>query len=362
MSPDESLPKPEATVADQQAGPRPVRGRLAPSPTGPQHVGNARTYLLTWLSTRLQNGELVMRIEDLDSSRVRQGADEQAVEDLHWLGLEWDFGPGGNRDLPAGELLPGKDRAGLSGLSVDIVDSWVQSQRTEIYQRYFSKLQDAGCVYPCTCTRKEILQAASAPNLGDEGPIYPGTCRQQTLPLENDYCWRFRVDDQSHAFQDQVQGTVTCDLAQQLGDFIVARKNGDFAYQLAVTIDDHLMGITEVVRGDDLILSTFRQGEIYRHFGWTVPRYAHVPLVFGDDGRRLAKRNGSIRLQEFRQQQATPERLVGILAHSCGLIPQPTPISTADLLQHCRSLGWESFWKSLPREPFETSAQTWRWD
>lgn len=341
-----------------------IRGRLAPSPTGPQHVGNARTYLLTWLSIRLQGGTLVMRIEDLDSSRVRKGAADQAIDDLQWLGLDWDYGPGGRLSESASSLARPAQTQELASVSQPAATSWIQSERIPVYEHYFRILQQDDRLFPCTCTRKDIEQAASAPNLGDEGPIYPGTCRHRDAndrDAENDSetCWRFRIADRVTAFTDRVVGQQSCDLSRSLGDFIVARKSGEFAYQLAVTVDDYLMGITEVIRGDDLIPSTFRQMEIYDHFGWPHPEFAHVPLVLGNDGRRLAKRHGDIRLQHFRNQRIAPERLVGVLAQSCGLIEHATPLSTTQLLQHCASQPDGFLWRALPRQPFATNDSTW---
>src|SRR5262245_52874165 len=299
---------------------RPV-GRLAPSPTGAQHVGNARTYLLAWLSIRSRGGRVIVRIEDIDSPRVKRGAAEQAMADLNWLGLDWDEGP----DL-GGPHAP-----------------YVQSQRLPLYQESLEKLQAAERVYPCTCTRSDVAAAASAPHVGQEGPHYPRTCahRRATDAAEltkraseghPGFAWRFRATDATLYLHDLVAGPQSCNVAADLGDFVVAKSDGTPAYQLAVVVDDHAMGVTEVLRGDDLLPSAFRQLELYECFDWQPPQFAHVPLVVGPDGRRLAKRHGDTRLATLRNAGVRPEGLVGFLAHSCGLIQAPTAIHPRELL------------------------------
>lgn len=297
------------------------RGRLAPSPTGAQHVGNARTFLITWLSARRQGLKLSLRIEDIDSPRVKPGAAKQVEEDLRWLGLDWDDGP------------------------------VVQSGRLSLYESVLNELKRQDLVYPCTCTRGDIEAAASAPHAEHEGPVYPGTCAGRRVPDAEwlteagaRFAWRFRVVD-SPAFIDGFAGEVRIDLKQVGGDFVVWKSAGTPAYQLAVVADDVDMGITEVVRGDDLLPSTPRQLLLYRAMGKPPPRFFHVPLVTGPDGKRLAKRHGDTRLATLRANGVPPERLIGALAYSCGWAEKGDTISAGELLPLFR-------WESIPREPF----------
>jgi glutamyl-tRNA synthetase len=294
---------------------QPPVGRLAPSPTGAQHIGNARTYLLAWLSIRSRGGRVILRMEDIDSPRVKRGAAEQATSDLRWLGLDWDEGPDvGGRHSP-----------------------YVQTQRIELYRDALARLTSAERVYPCTCTRSDVAAAASAPHVGQEGPMYPGTCAGRSAAdaaslAGQPFAWRFRITSVRRQFVDLVAGEQSCEVAKDLGDFVVAKADGAPAYQLAVVVDDHAMGVTEVLRGDDLLPSAFRQLELYDFFGWTPPQFAHVPLVVGSDGRRLAKRHGDTRLATLRDAGVPPERLIGLLAWSCGLIDRPEAIRAGELL------------------------------
>jgi glutamyl-tRNA synthetase len=289
-------------------------GRLAPSPTGAQHVGNARTYLIAWLSARAQGGRVVLRIEDIDSPRVKPGAAEQALDDLRWLGLDWDDGP------------------------------VVQTERLPLYDAALARLRASERVYPCTCTRADVERAASAPHADHEGPTYPGTCagRRAADPDtlgDAPYCWRFRLPSQTPSFVDGLLGIQQLDLHALGGDFVVWKSPrppnlpGSPAYQLAVVVDDAAQGVTEVIRGDDLIPSTPRQLLLYNALGLPPPCFAHVPLVVGPDGRRLAKRHGDTRLSSLREAGVRPEMLLGLLAWSCGWLDAVQPVTARELIR-----------------------------
>jgi glutamyl-tRNA synthetase len=269
------------------------RGRIAPSPTGRLHLGTARTALVAWLRARAEGGGLVLRIEDLDPPRVVAGAAEEIVDDLRWLGLDWDEGP----DV-GGPLGP-----------------YVQSERGRWYREAIARLDRAGRVYRCTCSRKEVTLASSAPH-GDLGPAYPGTCRAAPSHPGRPAALRFRTNGAMEAFVDAVHGRVTPTRAD---DFVVQRADGLYAYQLAVVVDDAAMGITEVVRGDDLLTSTPWQIALYRTLAGESPAFLHVPLVLGPDGGRLAKRHGAYAIADYRAAGWEPARVVGALAHTLGL-------------------------------------------
>lgn len=280
--------------------------RLAPSPTGALHLGNARTFLANWALARQRGWRIVLRIEDLDGPRIKPGADQQAIDILNWLGIDWDEGP-----------------------------TWQRADLTA-YTEALAKLAAQGQVYPCTCTRREIEQAQSAPH-GDEHELrYPGTCRHRVRPIaaaDEAACLRLIVPDESIAFTDELRGQQAFNVQQQVGDFVVATKMGLPAYQLAVVVDDARQGVTEVVRGDDLLGSTARQILIYRALGLErLPRWYHLPLVVGPDGRRLAKRHGDTRIVWYREQGVPPQRIIGLLAYWCGLVPKRTAMSAAEFL------------------------------
>ncbi|MBP3960599.1 tRNA glutamyl-Q(34) synthetase GluQRS [Gemmata sp. G18] len=300
-------------------------GRLAPSPTGAQHVGNARTYLVAWLSARARGGAVKLRIEDIDSPRIKSGAAEQAMHDLHWLGLDWDGEPA------------------------------VQTERLSHYEAALEVLKQNELVYPCTCTRSDIASAASAPHAGEE-VTYPGTCAHRcvadALKLREEgrpFAWRFRVTE-NLPFTDRFAGEQHIDLKHAGGDFVVWKNGGGPAYQLAVVVDDAAMGVTEVVRGDDLIPSTPRQLLLYRALDLAPPAFAHIPLVVGEDGRRLAKRHGDTRLSALRAAGVKPEALVGLLAWSCGWLDRPEPVASRELLPRFRL-------ESIPAKPFVLTAE-----
>jgi glutamyl-tRNA synthetase len=272
--------------------------RLAPSPTGAMHLGNARTFLVNWLVARQRGWRVILRIEDLDGPRVKKNADQQLIEDLTWLGLRWDQGP--------------------------IYQSW----RAQLYQDAIAKLLKDGLAYPCVCSRSEAQTAASAPHPDDGSPVYPGTCRGKFPSIqEAQQCsgkapvLRFAVPDQRISFVDEFRGLLHFDVAQQLGDFVIAKADGTPAYQLAVVVDDAAMGVTHVVRADDLLDSTPRQILLYKALGMAqaIPTHIHLPLVVGQDGKRLAKRHGDTRLAYYRELGVPPQRVLALLARWCGI-------------------------------------------
>ncbi|MDX1930319.1 MAG: tRNA glutamyl-Q(34) synthetase GluQRS, partial [Pirellulaceae bacterium] len=308
-------------------------GRLAPSPTGALHLGNARSFLLAWLSVRRQGGKLLMRIEDIDSPRVKPWAREQTFEDLRWLGLDWDWGP---------------DVGGPHA-------SYIQTARIDRYREVLQQLCDAKVIYPCTCTRREVAEAASAPHekpLTDlqplEGAIYPGTCRTRTVPeVHAEFAWRWRFQPGLVSWNDGVLGHQVANPERQLGDFVIGKSDSTPAYQLAVVVDDHDMGVTEIVRGSDLVPSTYRQLAILTHLGWSAPKYFHVPLMVGTDGRRLAKRHGDTRLSYFRERGIKPQLLVGYLAWTLGWLDSPEEIEPKELVGSSKAIDWQTL-SALP--------------
>jgi len=293
----------------------PTIGRLAPSPTGAQHVGNARTYVLAWLASRTKNGKVLLRMEDIDSPRVKKGADIEAVQDLRWLGLDWDE-----------EIL-------------------VQSTRMNHYQTALKALATKELIYPCTCTRNDVLRAASAPHEDGQEAVYPRTCAHRFACaasgiLDKNYCWRFRCPAKEPDFIDQFKGPIIGFAKQLANDFVVWRMAaGDHsfsqswpAYQLAVVVDDAFQKVNQVVRGDDLVSSTPKQILLYQSLNLTPPAFIHLPLVVGEDGKRLAKRHGDTRLSALRSQGVKPESLLGLIAYSCGWVEKPRAVTLRDLM------------------------------
>ena len=283
-------------------------GRYAPSPSGRMHLGNLMCCLLAWLSAKSKGGQVLLRIEDLDTVRCPRVYADAIMDDLAWLGLAAD-GP---------------------------TPTVYQSERSEIYQQYYDILLKKGLVYPCFCSRSQ-LHAASAPHRSDGQVVYAGTCRGLSdaeiarRSLTRAPAFRVQVPDEEIAFTDGHLGRYAENLARDCGDFYLRRADGVFAYQLAVVVDDALMGVTEVVRGSDLLSSTPRQLWLYRELGLTAPQFYHLPLLLAPDGRRLSKRDGDQSLENLRARY-TPQEIIGKLAYVCGLQDIPAPASPQELV------------------------------
>jgi glutamyl-tRNA synthetase len=292
------------------------RGRFAPSPTGDLHLGSAASALVGWLSARSNGGAFVLRVEDIDTPRVRPGVEAGQMEDLAWLGLDWDEGP----DV-GGPHAP-----------------YRQSARTDRYDAVIADLERRGLVYPCDCSRAEIARVASAPHEGEEGPRYGGLCRDKSpgdRRFKRPPAMRLRVPERRIAIDDRLHGGLAENVFETVGDFVLRRGDGVYAYQLAVVVDDIQMGITEVVRGADLLSSAARQTLLAELVGGRAPRFAHHPMLVAMDGSRLAKRASSTSIRALRAAGASPRRLVGSLARSLGLVPgerEPFEIAPGDLV------------------------------
>jgi glutamyl-tRNA synthetase len=284
--------------------------RLAPSPTGALHLGNARTFFINWILARQNGWRILLRIEDLDGPRVKAGSDRVLLDDLEYLQLNWDDGP------------------------------LYQSARAAEYQRTVDRLVKMGMAYPCICTRREVDLAASAPHAEDGATVYPGTCRGRFESIQQAReaagrapAIRFAAPDRIVEFDDRFLGRRRINVATELGDFVIAKSDGTAAYQLAVVVDDLAAGVSEVVRGDDLLDSTPRQILIYEALGAAdrIPHYTHVPLVVGADGRRLAKRHGDTRIATYRQLGVPASRIMELLARWCGMADARDAIGRFDL-------------------------------
>jgi glutamyl-tRNA synthetase len=305
-------------------------GRYAPSPTGDLHLGNARTALLAWLWARHAGGRFLLRFEDLDRGRVRDGCARQQAGSLAWLGLDWDGDP-------------------VS-----------QSERGELYDDAIARLRERGVLYECFCSRADVRRAASAPH-GPDGPIYGGTCRDlsaralaERRAQKRAPALRVRMEGDVE-FTDDLLGPQRETLERTSGDIVVQRSDGVIAYQLAVVVDDSAQGVTHVVRGADLLASTGRQLRLSELLGLApAPHYAHVPLLLGDDGERLAKRHGAVGLTELRAGGADPRAVTGWLAASAGLLEHPTACSPADL-----AAGFDP--AAIAREPARIRPSSLRW-
>lgn len=280
-------------------------GRFAPTPSGRMHLGNVFSALIAWLGARSRGGELVLRMEDLDTARTSQAYARTLREDLAWLGLDYDR-----------ETMP-------------------QSSRAEVYDRYFQLLEDKGLLYPCYCTRSQ-LHSVNAPHLEDGTYVYPGTCRYltpaQRAAMDRKPAWRVIVPDRVFRFRDRIQGDYEMNLSAGCGDMVVRRADGVYVYQLAVTVDDGEAGVTQVVRGADLLSSAPRQMYLQELFGFPHPEYAHVPLLLAPDGRRLSKRDRDLDLGVLRQKMK-PESLLGILAYCSGLRDTPAAVTARELAE-----------------------------
>ncbi len=297
---------------------KPPIGRFAPTPSGRMHLGNVFAGMIAWLSVKSKGGAMVLRLEDLDTQRTSEEFAQILREDLQWLGLSWDA-----------EQTP-------------------QSRRSQVYDRYFEILREKGLLYPCYCTRSQ-LHSVNAPHLADGTYVYPGTCRNITAPPNRAPSWRVMVPSQIWEFTDLLQGKQVENLATDCGDFVVRRADGVYVYQLAVTVDDGEAGVTQVVRGVDLMSSAARQMYLQQIFGFPHPEYGHVPLLLAPDGRRLSKRDRDLDLGELRKH-LSPEALLGSLAHACGLLDRFTPISAAEL-------AGEFSWEKLKKEDIYLNAK-----
>ncbi len=290
-------------------------GRFAPTPSGRMHLGNVFAFLIAWLSVKSRGGCMVLRLEDLDTLRTSAEFAETLRRDLRWLGLHWDL-----------ETAP-------------------QSARSPVYDQYFQLLREKGLLYPCYCTRSQ-LHSVNAPHLSDGTYVYPGTCRNLSAAdrakFDRAPAWRCMVPDKIWEFSDLLQGKQSQNLATDCGDLVVRRADGVYVYQLAVTVDDGEAGVTEVVRGQDLLSSAPRQMYLQSLFGFPHPTYGHVPLLLSPDGRRLSKRDKDLDLGEL-QKHLTPEALIGHLAYASGLLERPVPISA-------RELKSEFSWEKLKKE------------
>ena len=294
-------------------------GRFAPTPSGRMHLGNVFAALIAWLSVRSRDGEMVLRMEDLDTQRTSDEFAQILRDDLAWLGLDYD------RETPP------------------------QSQRSAVYDSYFDRLREKGLLYPCYCTRSQ-LHGVNAPHLSDGTYVYPGTCRNlQTPPPNRAPSWRVMVPNRVWTVEDKVQGHYELNLATECGDMVVRRADGVYVYQLAVTVDDGEAGVTEVVRGMDLLSSAPRQMYLQELFGFPHPEYGHVPMLLAPDGRRLSKRDRDLDLGQLRLR-IKPEQLIGNLAHASGFIDRKESISA-------RELAGEFAWGKLRRDSIFLDAQ-----
>lgn len=303
-----------------------IRTRFAPSPTGYMHLGNVWIAFLNWLWTKQQGGEVVLRIEDIDRQRCHEEYIRAIEEDLEWLGLSYDEGPTG--DFSYGKPL--------------------QSERFPLYQEILDTWHKEGEIYPCYCTRARLHSISSAPHEGEALPLYDGHCRELTdaerAAMTKAPSWRIRMEETSESFTDLFCGTHERQLLPKADDFVVRRADGMVAYQLAVSIDDGAMGITHVLRGNDLLSSTYYQLYLIRKLGYPVPTYGHLPLLVDQEGVRLSKRQQGITIREMKESGAKAEDIIGRLLYLAGAIPKEMPVSAEKALREisfaeCKNLG-----------------------
>ncbi|MCI9128795.1 MAG: tRNA glutamyl-Q(34) synthetase GluQRS [Eggerthellaceae bacterium] len=306
----------------------PIKGRFAPSPTGKLHAGNIFAYLMAWLTVKSIGGSMVLRIEDLDPERSKRYFADGVMSDLERLGLTWDEGP------------------------------FYQHDRDGAYEEAYEALAQRVDIYPCFCTRAD-LAAASAPHFGEKR-VYPGTCKrlsaseaQDRMAAEDEPAWRISVPDEQVSFSDALQGQCSMDLATECGDFIIKRKDGAFAYQLAVVVDDAAQGVTSVVRGIDLLSSTPQQIYLQSLLGNPHPEYAHVPLLVSKSGRRLAKRDADASMEQMLERFGSPEGIIGHIAYITGMQPEDAPASPEDLLKSFDMSKLSEAWKGKISIPWE---------
>lgn len=302
--------------------------RLAPSPTGALHLGNARTFLINWAIARQSNWHILLRIEDLDGPRIKPDAAESCMKTLAWLGIDWDQGP------------------------------IIQSHDLSPYIQAMQKLAAAGHTYPSDLSRKDIEAAASAPQEGSRESRFPPDLRPAAFPRDfhnPSTSWRFAVPNTHVDFTDTFAGPQFHHPLHTIGDFIIWTKRGQPAYQLAVVVDDFRQGITHIIRGDDLLDSAARQLLLYRALGYTPePQYTHLPLIKGEDGKRLAKRHGDTRIDSYQAQGVPAQAVIGLIAYWCGLIPTRTKLSAPEFAAGLHL-------DTIPRSPITFTAQDHAW-
>ncbi|MEE9446641.1 MAG: tRNA glutamyl-Q(34) synthetase GluQRS [Arenicellales bacterium] len=292
-----------------------VIGRYAPSPSGAQHLGNIQTALLAWLQARMAGGKFILRMDDLDAPRIKLGSAEQIIDDLKWIGLDWDNVVGAR-------------------YTADEQRVYAQSNNLAVYQKVFETLVEQGQVFPCVCSRKQIKHKVGRPNTAGHY-IYPGSCRKldaREYLHKKGIAWRFSVSAEPILFTDRIMGTQNQNLALEWGDFIIKRKDGIFAYQFASVVDDVYLKVTDVVRGEDLLSSTPAQIAIYNALNQLPPRFWHMPLKRDDAGLKLSKRDGADSLQLLRADAKTPEQVLGRLAYDLGLMTDDRPLELNELL------------------------------